>query len=146
MGFLELLSLLMQVTNTLFNQVTSLSWKEILKHYYFYGAIQIQWQIWKTYFRINAIATVRGRRQRLRRRTPYRTCRCWRRGGCCCTAAKKQVVPPQANVGVTARGSIYFLSIDGATKEKKEEEKQVDINNTTYFKMFSLTNAKFLSF
>lgn len=96
--------------------------KEILKHY-FYASIWIRWQVQKTYFRINAVATIRGGRQRLRRRAPHGTRRCWRCRGSRRTAAKKQVVSPQAHVGVTARGSIYFLSIDGATEKKKKKNR-----------------------
>ena len=84
----------------------------------------MQQQIWKTYFRINAVAAVRGRGQRLRGRAPHRARRRRRGRGRSCTAAQEQVVPPQAHVGVTAGGAVHFLSIDGATRENKDTSKK----------------------
>lgn len=85
-----------------------------------YGCHSAPVVIWETYFRINAIAAVRGRRQRLRRGTPHRTSRCGR--GCRrgCTAAQNQVVPPQADIGVAAGGGVDFLGIDGATGKREK--------------------------
>lgn len=95
----------------------------------------------KTHLGIDAVATVRGGRQRLGRRASHGACGCWRGRGGGRAAAENQVVSPQANVRVTARGGAYFLSIDGATKKKKKEKWKLPIfmgkvHNSMYFVHF----------
>lgn len=83
----------------------------------------MQWRIRKTYFRIDAVAAVRGRGQRLGGRAPHGARRrrgCGRRGRGC-AAAQQQVVPPQADVGVTAGGGVHLLGVDGATRENRDK-------------------------
>lgn len=143
MRFLALFSSLVQATHfstkCLYGPGKD-TWKPL-----FDGAIQIQWQVGKPYFGINAIATIRGRRQRLGRRTPHRTCRCWRGRGCRRTAAKEQIVSPQADVGVTACGSVHFLSIDGAAKGENSKRSRW-MQTRRHFLKFSLTKAKCYQF